>query len=615
MLLLAFLGVATSAVVNDFCSGAIAVPDTVTNQGSNVGSLYNSQTYYVDYNDVFYKYNATTTGTAIISATSTVYIQIAVFRGSSCNLLSPTTDEYWTTGSGYCTASTYAFPILQGQVYYFAIGGDGYPAPFSFTIATTTKARPAGDTCYNPIAIGPSGTNSALIDGAFQDDYHLYAGEPELFWTYTANCTGHATATLTSTLTNAIQNYYDNRCSYILGSGVNQRDQEDESGNSTITFPVINGQSYIIAGGPWSCSTPTGTFTIAVTCAAAAIAPNDVCTAAQTVSTGVQFVTSILNANENYNDYICGSLSGEDEVWLAWNSTCTGTATLNTNYSYVAVRRGSCSDGLQIYCSSGTTHAFSVQQGDNLWIALAVSPDATNIVGTISCAAVNNIPANTWCANAVAVNASQQLTTVSAVTDQATFNGNDYGTCYIYNQVFFSYTFTCTGTATFNYAYIAGVPVTYLSLAVYQDATCASVNPVAWCASDSSTYSFNGTQGDKFTFAIGNYNSADNEGLFWLNTSCSGSQSTPTAPTGSTPTAPTAKATPTAPTASTPTAPTAKATPTAPTAKATPTAPTAATPTAPTAPTAPTTTSTTKAPSSAGVVGVGLATVVSFLLL
>jgi hypothetical protein len=608
MLLLAFLAVATSAVVNDFCSGALPATNGV-NSGTNVGSLYRSQTYQVSYNDVFYKYNATTTGTAVISVTTPAssYIYVAVYYGQSCDLLSPSYDTYLSTGSGYCTATTSSFPILQNQVYYFAIGGYGYTTAFTFTITATTTARPAGDTCYNPIQIPASGLSSAQIDGAFQDDYHLYAGEPELFWAYTANCTGTATATLTTALTGALQNYYDNRCSHIIGSGIDQKQEYNEGSNTSITFPVWNGQTYIIAGGDWACSTPTGTFDIAVTCTPVASPANDICTGAQTIATGVQFTTSAVNANNNFNDNLVScSLSGP-EVWVAWNATCTGNATFLINSSDVAVLRGSCSDGVPVYCGYGSSHTFTVTQGDTLFIALNYGSQVANLVGSISCAAQNGIPANTYCANAVAVGASQQYNNVAAVSDPATYFGNDFGTCNSYNTLFFTYTFTCTGQVTINFASLT--PSNYLTLALYQDSTC-SAHPVAYCDEDVTQFQFNSSQGDTYTFSIGNYYSNDYLGNFWLNTSCNGPQSAPTAPTGgSTPTAPTG--------GSTPTAPTAKATPTAPTAKATPTAPTAkATPTAPTAPTSPTTATTTKAPSnSAGVVGFGLATVLSVLLL
>jgi len=605
--------------VNDYCSGAISVTDSVVNQGTNVGSLYLAQTEYISSNDVFYKYNATTTGTAVITAsTASCDIYVVVYYGQSCNLLSPYHDYYLATGYGYGSGiTTSTFPILQGEVYYIAIGASaGYTTPFSFTITPTTTSRPAGDTCYNPIPIGPSGMNSAQIDGAFQDlaGYISYSDEPELFWSYTANCTGLATASLTSVLSNALQNFYDNRCSRILGSGFDQTDQTDENGNSSITFPVINGQSYIIAGGPWSCSTPTGTYSIAVSCQAVANTPtNDVCSGAQVVSTAVQFVTSNVNANNNFDSNRCpfSSVSNYNDVWVAWNATCTGTATLNTNYSDIAVVRGSCNDGLAVYCGYGATHAFSVAQGDMLWIAIGLSCSSNNIVGTITCAAVNNIPSNTLCANAVVATASQQPNNNNAVTDFATFAGNDQGSCTQYNALFFSYTFTCTGQTTFTFASLASYSLTF---ALYQDASCASANPIAYCESSYTYAQFNASQGDQVTFSIGNYYTAET-GPFWLNISCSGSQSAPTAPTGgSTPTAPTGGSTPTAPTGgSTPTAPTAKATPTAPTAKASPTAPTAKT--TPTAPTSPTTATTTKAPSSASAVGFGVATVLSVLLL
>lgn len=58
-----------------------------------------------------------------------------------------------------------------------------------------------------------------------------------------------------------------------------------------------------------------------------------------------------------------------------------------------------------------------------------------------------------------------------------------------------------------------------LTLGMYQDASCAAINPVMFCTA-ASDVQFNATQGDNFSFAIGNYDPASPRGNFWLQTNC-----------------------------------------------------------------------------------------------
>jgi hypothetical protein len=151
---------------------------------------------------------------------------------------------------------------LEPGVYYLMI--DTYPSPdcipdFDLTISAATGCEaPENDDCANATEIGD------VTDLAFNTDNATFDGPggcqtaPNLWYVYTASCTGEATVGLCGS-------DYDTKMAVYDGAGCDSPmiDCNDDACGvqSELTFPCVEGNAYLIEVGGYSSNTGAGLLT------------------------------------------------------------------------------------------------------------------------------------------------------------------------------------------------------------------------------------------------------------------------------------------------------------------------------------------------------------------
>ncbi len=252
--------------------------------------------------DVWFSYTALCTGRIAIntcgSSFDTVLSVHAGCPGSVANELACNDD---TTG-GACAStpqSRVLVDVTAGQTYLIRVAGKG-PGIVGSYILNLAPFAPANNACNNAIAIG-NGTISFGTSGATTDGPNEPAGcnqngythvDSDVWFRYTAACTGQATADLCASNFNTKVAIYGANCPSASGQTIACND--DACANrSKVIFPVIQGQQYLIRVGGFEGETGQGVLTM--TCAGTVFCyPN--CDG----SSGPGSVPTL-----NVNDFIC----------------------------------------------------------------------------------------------------------------------------------------------------------------------------------------------------------------------------------------------------------------------------------------------------------------------
>lgn len=180
---------------------------------------------------------------------------------------------------------------LAPGTYYIMI--DTWPSPTcipSFTLTITGAAPPpANDNCANATPIGDV-TNLAFstVNATF-DGGGTCLTSPNLWYVYTASCTGTATISLCGSSYDTKMAVYDGYSCSPLPTQLGCNDDYC-SLQSQLIVPVVGGNQYLIEVGGYGSSTGNGVLTTSCTPSGSA-PPNDDCTGAPDINTFPTTVT------------------------------------------------------------------------------------------------------------------------------------------------------------------------------------------------------------------------------------------------------------------------------------------------------------------------------------
>ncbi len=402
-----------------------------------------------------------------------------------------------------------------------------------------TVVRPSNDDCANSKAVG-NVTNLAFdtTNATFDGPGH-FMNSPNVWYCYTATCTGGATISLKGSSFDTKLAVYDG-CNCYPASGALIKANDDAHGQqSEVSLPVVSGHTYLIEVGGYNANTK-GQGVLTITCDAQANAPaNDTCANAQQIGN--------VN-NQPFNTTYAtfdgpGHCLNSPNIWYRYTAAASGQVTVSLiGSSYdtkLAVYRGNncyppasamvgCNDDAE--GSLASRLGFQATAGEKYLIEVGgYSPDAVgNGVITITAAAPPPPPpaSKDDCAGAETVG---NVTNQSFSTVGATFDGP--GLCMTSPNIWYRYTATCTGNVTVS---LAGSSYDTM-LAVYQGTQCyPNASRLIQCNDDAgssyqSAVTFAATSGAQYLIEIGGYGSATGQGKLTIN--CQGQTPPPPPPT------------------------------------------------------------------------------------
>ncbi len=262
--------------------------------------------------DVWFKWTATATGTAIFSTcnNATFDTEIAVWQGSDCSTMVwiDCNDDF--SGCALLT-SQLTVPTVAGQQYYFQVGhfsaGGGTWGTGTVSVTETNVA--ANDTCASPINIpAPAATAFSTLGATtsgFNGGGSCAAGadtiNQDIFYTFTIPTAGDWTFDTIGTL-------FDTKLSVHSGTdcaatciGYN----DDASGLQSIVniFGAMAGDQVLIQVGGFGVASGTGTLTVGPfvdPCPDDMFEDNDDCNTARPLPDGFY---AMLNVEEIDNDF------------------------------------------------------------------------------------------------------------------------------------------------------------------------------------------------------------------------------------------------------------------------------------------------------------------------
>ena len=275
---------------------------------------------------------------------------------------------------------------------------DGYIIDYSELTIVTNSTNPSNDNCANAIPISnvtnlsfdtTGATNDGPVSGSF-------GSNPDIWYCYTATCTGTATFSLCgSSYDTKLAIYSDCQCP-VTSLRLLAYDDDTCGYQSQITTSVVCGNQYMIRVGGFAGATGVGKLTVSCSGTPCSIAPaNDNCANAQLVSNVTNLSFSTVNATHDGP----GSCEASTlNIWYRYVATCTGTATFSLCGSsfdtIIGVYSGtSCTNMALIgcndeYCGEQSQLSLSVTSGKTYWIEVG---GYGNAVGsgklTISCGA------------------------------------------------------------------------------------------------------------------------------------------------------------------------------------------------------------------------------------
>jgi len=388
--------------------------------------------------------------------------------------------------------------------------------------------RPANDDCSKSQSVGnvkdlAFDTTLATFDGPGH-----YMASPNLWFCYTATCTGCATVSLEgSSFDTKLAVYNGCACDPAASSFIKGND-DFHGQQSELTFPVKAGNQYLIEVGGYN-STIKGQGVMTITCDAQAdAAANDNCNKAEQVG----------NVTDLPFDTACAMFDGpghcitSPNLWYKYTAAGGGNVTVSLIGSAfdtkLAIYDGAacpptsaslieCNDDFESHLQSQIT--FKAASGHSYLIEVGgYNSDAVG-EGVISISS-GTPPAQGSkddCAKAKQIG---DVTDLAFDTTDATFDGP--GLCMTSPNIWYCYTAPCSSNVTVS---LAGSSYDTM-LAVYKGCTCyPKAGDLVECNDDSgsayqSEITFAAIAGNQYLIEVGGYGSAKGQGI--LNVSCEG---------------------------------------------------------------------------------------------
>ena len=387
---------------------------------------------------------------------------------------------------------------------------------------------PSNDNCANAKAVGNVTNMEFNTTNATFDGPGYYISGKNIWYCFTAPCSGTATISLAgSSFDTKLAVYNGCECPPPADKVIKVND-DFYGQQSAACIPVVQGHQYLIEIGGFNASV-FGTGLLTISCDSQAVAPpNDNCSNAKVVGnvTNLPFDTRCATADGP------GLCADGPNLWYRYTATTTGPVTVSLLGSEYDTKLGiykgaSCYPSQEVGCNDDyaghleSQITFNAMAGQAYLIEVGgYNPDAAGAgVLTISSGGTTPPPPSTSndnCADAQQISEVENLT---FDTTNATFDGP--GHCLHTPNRWFTYTASCTGDATVS---LLGSNFDTM-LAVYKGWECyPSLSSLITCNDDfagntASQATFAVTAGSQYLIEVGGY---DGTGQGKLTVSCAG---------------------------------------------------------------------------------------------
>ncbi len=514
-------------IINNSCRRAEAVGNVTNLQFTTSIATFDGPGLCMTGPNIWYCYTATCTGQVTVSLLGSDFdTMLAVYQGCDCY---PTADDLIECNDDAASSkqSQVIFAATEGEQYLIEVGGYGNETGQGvLNISCEPQATPTKDDCSHATAIGDVTDLAFDTTDATFDGPGLCMTGPNIWYSYTASCTGEATVSLLgSAYDTMLAVYSGTNCYPDSGDMIGCNDDAGGSYQSELTFAVTSGQRYLIEVGGYGSATGQGV--ISISCEGAEPPPTtnkDDCAHANAIGEVKDLAFDTTNATFDG----LGLCMTSPNVWYCYTASCSGEVTvslLGSTYDTMLAIYSECGCDLKseslLVCNDdaeGTYQSqatFAAVAGGRYLIEVGGYGSQTGQgVLNISCEGTSGSTSNDDCQNARDIGEVKDL---AFDTTDATFDGP--GRCMTSPNIWYRYTATSTGQATIS---LCGSAFDTM-LAVYKGQTCyPSANSLMGCNDDAcdrqSELTVDVIAGSVYLIEVGGYSNLTGHGI--LNVSC-----------------------------------------------------------------------------------------------
>ncbi|MHC4568232.1 MAG: GEVED domain-containing protein [Planctomycetota bacterium] len=313
-------------VSNDDCSNAEPIGDVVDKNFETREATFDGAGRCMTSPNIWYCYTASCTGTATVSLLGSGYdTMLAVYDGCECDASMSDGIECNDDFEGNLQ-SQISFPVIAGRKYLIEVGGyasDVGSGVLSVDCVRDPSHEPQKDECAGAEAVGdvkdlPFSTTGMTFDGP-----GLCMTSPNIWFCYTATCTGDVTVSLAGSAYDTMLAVY-NGCDCYPNQDdlIECNDDFESSFQSQITFAAVEGNNYLIEIGGFSSDTGDGVLNISCE---PQVAPKDDCVGAEPVGD----VKNLPFSTRGMTFDGPGLCMTSPNIWFCYTATCTGDATVS----------------------------------------------------------------------------------------------------------------------------------------------------------------------------------------------------------------------------------------------------------------------------------------------
>jgi len=314
---------------NDDCSNAKQVGNVIEQPFDTTCATFDGPGHFFTSPNLWYLYTAGRTGDVTVSLVNSEFdTALVVYNGGTCYPNSGDIIER-NDDFGGLLQSQITFRATAGSTYLFEVMGYNSDEVGQGVITISSEGQPPStnnDECHNAKAIGdvtdlPFDTASATQDGPHQCMY-----SPNIWYCYTASCTGEATVSLAGSSYDTMLAVYDGcDCESAWDDMIGCNDDFGNTRQSQITFDVVAGNQYLIEVGGYALETGQGLLTTSCQGVTPPPASKDDCENAKAVGDVKDLAFNTTNATFDGP----GLCMTSPNIWYCYTASCTGDVTVS----------------------------------------------------------------------------------------------------------------------------------------------------------------------------------------------------------------------------------------------------------------------------------------------
>lgn len=320
----------SSQPANDDCANAKQIGNVTEEPFNTTCATFDGPGHFFTSPNIWYRYRAGGTGDVTVSLLGSEYdTALVVYKGVNCY---PRAEDIIQRNDdfGGFLQSQITFQATSGSTYLFEVMGYNADEVGEGVITVSSTAQPPpstnNDECRNAKPITEVTNMPFDTTTATQDGPHLCMYGKNIWFCYTASCTGKATVSLAGSSYDTMLAVYDGCECYPTSSDMIEcNDDTQNSRQSEIIFDAVAGNQYLIEVGGYALEAGPGLLTVSCQGTTPPPASKDDCRNAKAVGDVKDLAFSTANATFDGP----GLCMRSPNIWYCYTATCTGNVTVS----------------------------------------------------------------------------------------------------------------------------------------------------------------------------------------------------------------------------------------------------------------------------------------------